>query len=152
MSREESLACVVTWWHQEWHVCSGLFFGLPLAVTSFNRVSRFTEAVGRRLLYVLTSLLFDDAHITDWASSQGHAQASFSSLNLLGTPMPRRTMHPRGTNFGLDFDFSAVPSRAGSSSGSGSASNPKLKACWKLLRHPGRCPQGWLLILSCTES
>ena len=96
---------------------SGLLFGLPLAVTSFNRVSQFTEAVGRRLLYVLTSLYFDDAHITDWASSKGSAQASFSSLNdLLGTPFAekkRQPMHPMGTNPGLDLDFSAMPESCG---------------------------------------
>ena len=92
-------------------------FGLPLAVTSFNRVSRFTEAVGRRLLYILTSLYFDDARITDWASSKGSAQASFSSWNdLLGTPFveeKRQPMHPSGTNLGVDFDFSIVPESCG---------------------------------------
>ena len=41
---------------------TGLLFGLPLAVTSFNSVSRFTEAVGRRLLYVLTPLLGRRSH------------------------------------------------------------------------------------------
>ena len=61
--------------------------------------------MGRRLLYILTSLYFDDAHITDWASSKGSAQASFSSLNA---KEKRQTMHPRGTNLGLDFDFSTV--------------------------------------------
>ena len=86
-------------------------------MTSFNRVSRFTEAVGRRLLYILTSLYFNDAHITDWASSKGSAQASFSSLNdLLGSPYAeekRQPMHPTGTNLGLDFDFSAIPESCG---------------------------------------
>ena len=83
--------CGVTKWHQEWRepayqVCSGLLFGLLLAVRSFNTVARFTEAVGRRLLYVLTSLYFDDAHITHWASSKGS--------DLLGTHLPRRSCNP----------------------------------------------------------
>ena len=42
MSRVEAMGCVVVWWHQDWaepayQVYSGLLFGLPLAVTSFNR-------------------------------------------------------------------------------------------------------------------
>ena len=51
---DESLACVVIFWHDEWQepafqVYSSLLFGLPLAVTPFNRYSRFAEALGRRL-------------------------------------------------------------------------------------------------------
>ena len=54
MSRSESLLCVVTFWHPDWQqpafqLYSGLLFGLPLAVTSFNRYSRLVEALGRRL-------------------------------------------------------------------------------------------------------
>ncbi|CAE7241467.1 FCPB [Symbiodinium natans] len=74
MSHRASLACVVVWWHQEWcqpayQLYSGLLFGLPLAVTSFNRYSRAVEALGRRLLGILVSLYFDDSHLTDWRSS-----------------------------------------------------------------------------------
>ena len=61
MCREESLACVVAFWPEEWaepayQLYTGLLFGLPLAVTSFNRYSRFVEAAGRRLLQRLTYL------------------------------------------------------------------------------------------------
>ena len=42
---------------------SGLLFGLPLAATSFNRVSRFT--VWCQLVYAVTYFYFDEAHITD---------------------------------------------------------------------------------------
>ena len=71
MGRAESLGCVVVWWHELWgepayQLYSGLLFGLPLAVTSFNRYSRLVEALGRRLLFLLVSLYFDDAHISDW--------------------------------------------------------------------------------------
>ena len=67
--RRTSRACVVCWHHREWGVpayqlYTGLLFGLPLAVTSFNRYSRFSEALGRRLLFLLVSLYFDDAHLT----------------------------------------------------------------------------------------
>eukprot|EP00435_Cladocopium_sp_Y103_P051985 s268_g16.t1 len=55
ISFDEALACVVVFWHHEWQepvyqIYSSLLFGLPLAVTSFNRYSRFAEALGRRLL------------------------------------------------------------------------------------------------------
>ena len=48
-------------------VYSGLLFGLPLAVTSFNRLSRFTEAVGRRLTGTMVSMYFDGALSLIWA-------------------------------------------------------------------------------------
>jgi len=63
ISREESLGCVVTWWHHEWQqpafqLYKSLLFGLPLAVTSFNRYSRkFVEALGRLLLACMVSLM-----------------------------------------------------------------------------------------------
>ena len=61
ISREESLGCVVTWWHHEWQqpafqLYKSLLFGLPLAVTSFNRYSRkIVEALGRLLLACMVS-------------------------------------------------------------------------------------------------
>ena len=65
----------------------------------------------------LTMSYFDDAHVTDWASSKGSAQATFASLNeLLGIPFfkeKRQPMNPRGTNLGLDFDLSPVPFSGG---------------------------------------
>ena len=92
MSYADSLACVVVFHHHEWgtpayQLYSGLLFGLPLAVTSFNRYSRFTEALGRRLNFGMISLYFDDATITDRADCRGSLQSSFSQLQtLLGTP------------------------------------------------------------------
>ena len=61
ISREESLGCVVTWWHHEWlqpafQLYNSLLFGLPLAVTSFNPYSRFVEALGRRLITCMVSM------------------------------------------------------------------------------------------------
>ena len=70
MSLQESLGCVVVWFHDDtsisaYQVYSGLFFGLPLMVTSFSRFSRLVEALSRRLCRVLVSLYFDDATITN---------------------------------------------------------------------------------------
>ena len=54
MSPDEAVLCVVVWWHPDWQapayqVYHGLLFGLPLAVTSFNRYSRLVEVLGRRV-------------------------------------------------------------------------------------------------------
>ena len=89
VDRAASLCCVVAWWRSGWgepafQLCTGLLFGLPLAVTSFNRYSRAAEALGRRLLAisVMVSLYFDDSHLTEWASSKGSAQESCAGLNV----------------------------------------------------------------------
>ena len=92
MGFAESLGCVVTWFHQEWRepafqIYTGPLFGLPLAVTSFNRYSRLIEALARQFLYILVSMYFDDACISDWSSSKGSGHAAFEKLNImLGTP------------------------------------------------------------------
>ena len=49
MSASEATGCVVTFWHEEWNepayqLYTGLLFGLPLAVTSFNRYSRLVRS------------------------------------------------------------------------------------------------------------
>jgi len=110
MGEVDALGCVVTWWHEGWQqpafqVYTGLLFGLPLAVTSFNRYSRLVEALGRRFCLVLVSMYFDDASIVDWKSSGGSGQASFNLLNeLLGTPFAsekKQLMAEEGTFLGL---------------------------------------------------
>jgi len=92
MRPEESRACVVVWWHpvkgmpvfQRYH---GLLFGLPNAVTSFNRWSRFAQALVRRLLMMLFSMYFDDATMQDWESEAFHSQACVADLmQILGSP------------------------------------------------------------------
>ena len=56
-------------------------------------------------------MYFDDALLTDWASSKGSAQAAFASLNAcLGSPFAdakRQQMGSTGTFLGLNIDFSA---------------------------------------------
>ncbi|CAE7248146.1 unnamed protein product, partial [Symbiodinium sp. CCMP2456] len=115
MSSTEARACVVCFWHHEWQqpafqLYAGLLFGLPLAVTSFNRYSRLVEALGRRLVSVLVSLYFDDASLGDWASSRGSGQWAFEQLNgMLGTPFAeskRQPMSSRGDFLGLSHDMS----------------------------------------------
>ena len=117
MSADESRTCVVCWHHREWEapayqLYTGLLFGLPLAVTSFNRYSRFSEGLGRRLLFLLVSLYFDDAHLTDWSSSKGSGQQAFRGLNeIMGSPFAedkRQDMAPAGAFLGLDFDLGEI--------------------------------------------
>eukprot|EP00435_Cladocopium_sp_Y103_P011577 s4074_g3.t1 len=117
ISPAEALGCVVCFWHHEWEkpafqLYSSLLFGLPLAVTSFNRYSKLIEACGRRLLGVLVSMYFDDAHIISWKSEGPSAQWAFSHLNvLLGTPFAedkRQACAPSGTFLGLDYNFETV--------------------------------------------
>ena len=57
------MGCVVVWHHRDWNepayqLYSGLLFGLPLAVTSFNCLSRLLESLCRRLGGVLVSFYF----------------------------------------------------------------------------------------------
>ena len=117
MSFQESLGCVVVWYHEEWQapayqLYSGLLFGLPLAVTSFNRFSRLVEALGRRLCKALVSLYFDDATITDLKSSKGSGQWAVNQLcALIGSPFAddkKQTMQQSGTFLGLTHDFSLI--------------------------------------------
>ena len=70
-SPKKSWAFKRQWGFPAFQVYGGLLFGLPLAVTSFNRFSRLVESLARRLVYVLCTMYFDDANITDWRSSKG---------------------------------------------------------------------------------
>ena len=117
MSQQESLGCVVVWFHLEWQtpayqVYAGLLFGLPLAVTSFNRFSRLLEALTRRFCQVLTSLYFDDATVTDVRSAKGSGQWAMSQLCLMiGSPFAedkKQTMQSTGTFLGLTHDLSCT--------------------------------------------
>ena len=120
MSEEEALCCLVVWWHREWQapafqIYSGLLFGLPLAVTSFNRYSRFSEAASRRVALTVTSSYFDDFNMVDWSSSKGSGQWAVGELNkCLGTPFAeekRQPMAVQGSFLGLDHDLSEALQR-----------------------------------------
>ena len=70
MSGDEALCCVAAFFHHEWQrsafiIYTGLLFESSLAVTSFNRYSRFVEVLSRRFAFGLTCLHFDDAPLTD---------------------------------------------------------------------------------------
>ncbi len=117
MRPEECRACVVVWWHPVkripvFQLYHGLLFGLPNAVTSFNRWSKFAQALVRRLLMMLFSMYFDDATMQDWESEAIHSQACAADLMvLLGSPWaPAKTQDTsvQGDFLGLIHDVSQV--------------------------------------------
>ena len=118
MHPEESRGCVVVFWHPEWgcpafQLYRGLLFGLPNAVTSFNRFSRFAEAVVRRFLFVLFSMYFDDATMQDWGSTAVGAQSCVAeTMEVLGSPWAEgktQACASTGDFLGLVHDLSRVP-------------------------------------------
>ena len=117
MNEDESLACLVVWWHHGWNapafqIYAGLLFGLPLAVTSFNTYSRFAEASSSRVAWTVASSYFDDFNIVDWSSSKGSGPWAVGAINgLLGTAFAdekRQAMSSKGTFLGLDHDLSCA--------------------------------------------
>ena len=115
MRPEESRACVVVWWHPQkgtpvFQVYHGLLFGLPNAVTSFNRWSKFAQALVRRLLMMLFSMYFDDATMQAWESEAHHSQSCVAELmRLLGSPWSptkTQTSSQEGDFLGLMHDVS----------------------------------------------
>ena len=87
----------------------GQLFGLPLAVTAFNRWPRFFQALARRLGGLMTSLYFDDASIMDWRSGKGGAQSALlcfaSAVGSPFAPEKHQTMSQEGDFLGLWHDF-----------------------------------------------
>jgi hypothetical protein len=87
MNGEESLGCVVAFWHPSrgpcFHIYHGLLFGLPLAVTSFNRFSKLAEAFVRRILFMLFSMYFDDGTFQDWMNTAASSQKSSAEFTKL---------------------------------------------------------------------
>ena len=74
MHPDHTWACIVTYFVPgqsavRFRRYFGLLFGLPLAVTCFNRCSFFLQAILRRVLRVLGSFYFDDLTVQDWKQS-----------------------------------------------------------------------------------
>ena len=119
MDPDDAEACVVTYWHaqrqeQVFQIYQGMLFGLPLAVTSFNRYPRLCEAVVRRYLAVMYTMYFDDATLQDWGSMQGSGQKAVRRLmKMLGTPFSeakQQDMSIKATFLGLEHDTSEAMS------------------------------------------
>ncbi|CAE8608115.1 unnamed protein product [Polarella glacialis] len=114
MSPEDAYACIVVIFHPilkqpVFYLYFGLLFGLPLAVTPFNRWPKCCEALSRRLLMTLVSFYFDDATVQDWASSKGSGQLALrQTMTVLGTPFAeakQQQMSSHSDFLGLEHDL-----------------------------------------------
>ena len=119
MKPDEAEACIVIWWHPIWKCVVaqryyGMLFGLPNAVTSFNRWSKLAEALVRRFLMVLMSMYFDDATMQDWADQAQDTQLQVGKfMKLIGSPWAKEKSQPcdsQGDFLGLVHDLSQVRS------------------------------------------
>eukprot|EP00435_Cladocopium_sp_Y103_P036199 s845_g9.t1 len=90
----------------------GMLFGLPLAVTAFNRLPFLLQSILRRVLLVLCSFYFDDLTSQDWSSCATHSQSCVQRLcQILGYPFATEKQQPPGSNndfLGLVHDLSSL--------------------------------------------
>ena len=89
-----------------------MLFGLPLAVSAFNRLPMFLQCVCRRLLRALVSMYFDDLTMQDWSSLATETQLYVEELfELFGFPFStekRQEPAAAGDFLGLMHDFSQL--------------------------------------------
>ena len=136
MRPDHAEAAVVCFWHHEWQepafqVYHGMLFGLPLAVTAFNRFSKLTEMLVRRLLGVLYSMYFDDATMQDWKSAAGSAQEAVGRLmQLLGSPFAPAKRQPMGPS----ADFLGLEHTVGRLRGAHRFGFGQEHGCWRRSR------------------
>ena len=113
MKPEEAWAAVVSYFDPQrgapsFRLYYGELFGLPLAVTSFNRYPRFFQACLRRLGRVMGALYFDDLTLQDFGALRGSAQWFAIQLAVcLGSPFAEskhQQMGPSADFLGLDHD------------------------------------------------
>ena len=106
--------CIVAYWCPDagevrFKRYFGHLFGLPLAVISFNRWSRFLQAIIRRVAIVLISFYFDDATFLDLASTAHSAQTAVGGIaSSLGSPFSEgksQDMASTGDVLGLFHDL-----------------------------------------------
>ena len=119
MDPDHSWACIVTTFDpvssqpvfRRYH---GMLFGLPLAVSAFNRLPFFFQSVLHRLLATLCAFYFDDLTCQDWTSTCQFTQEAVRSVcSLLGYPFATEKQQAPGLQndfLGLVHDFRAVRS------------------------------------------
>ena len=113
MKPDEAWAAVVSYFDPQrgapsFRLYYGELFGLPLAVTSFNRYPRFFQACLRRLGRVMGALYFDDLTIQDFGALRGSAQwFAIQLASCLGSPFAEskhQKMGPSADFLGLDHE------------------------------------------------
>ena len=89
-----------------------MLFGLPLAVSAFNRLPMLMQAVARRLFFIMVSLYFDDLTQQDWSELAARSQSIVGRVfDLCGYPFAsdeRQTPAASVDFLGLLHDLSAV--------------------------------------------
>ena len=114
MQPEHSWACLVTYFDpcvQEVRFLRyhGMLFGLPLAVSGFNRLPFFLQALCRRLLRCLVTMYYDDLTFQDWNSTARASQLLIEELaRLIGFPFSeekRQAPCAEGDFLGLIHDL-----------------------------------------------
>ena len=89
-----------------------LAFWSPPCSYILQSIQSFCGGFITSICLCLTSLYFDDAHVTDRKSCRGSGQHAMQTLNtLLGTPFSEekcQKMQSAGTFLGLDHDFGQV--------------------------------------------
>ena len=112
MLPEHSWACLVVYAHQGqawWRRYRSMLFGLPLAVSAFNRLPFLLQAIIRRCLAILCSFYFDDATAQDFdftaSSSQSMIEESVALLGYAFAETKRQTPFPQGDFLGIVHDL-----------------------------------------------
>ena len=89
-----------------------MLFGLPLAVTAFNRLPFLLQAMLRRCFAFLCSFYYDDATFQDWKSTAVNSQEVLAQvMELIGYPFAlakRQGPSSTGDFLGLVHDLSSV--------------------------------------------
>ena len=136
LAPDHSWACIVAYYSPEKQAVRfrryhGLLFGLPLAVTCFNRLSFFLQSMIRRILMALGSFYFDDLSVQDWCSSAPHCQACVQRLcEHLGYPSEKqRFLLPQPISWALSTTSPRSDLLHPSLCGLGIVWLARLKAC-----------------------
>ena len=89
-----------------------MLFGLPLAVTAFNRLPYLCQAILRRCFRLMASFYYDDCTLQDWNSHAAAAQQCMcTAMELLGYPFAeskRQNPNSQGDFLGLVHDFEDI--------------------------------------------
>ena len=116
MQTSHHAACIVTYPNQMgrpvFRQYYSMLFGLPLAVTAFNRLPYLCQAILRRCFRLMASFYYDDCTLQDWNSHAAAAQQCMcTAMELLGYPFAeskRQNPNSQGDFLGLVHDFEDI--------------------------------------------
>ena len=112
MLPEHTWACLMVYAHEGqawWRRYHSMLFGLPLAVSAFNRLSFLLQAAVRRCLAILCSFYFDDATAQDFdfcaCDSQSMLEEYVSLLGYAFAEAKRQAPSSQGDFLGIVHDL-----------------------------------------------